>query len=148
MPVFFDELSSVVEAKLFFKESSGYCVPTNETYLISYAKDDYPTILASIDGHTPSIEVATIDGIEFLFLYYFAGGNQYILEIYTAKEGVLIKVSDLIIASNIRSIELTDDTILVKNQRLSATGKQEIESSLIRFRNNVFTRERIIGTEK
>lgn len=133
-----ENLGFLVAGKLFYKESSGYCIPTNETYLISVLDGVYPKIVSSLNGHTPKAEMVKVAGEDFLLIFYFAGGNQYILRLYKFFDGLLKEVNTPIFASNIRSIELVDDIVLVKNQAHSDGGEVVIESESYRYQDKQF----------
>jgi hypothetical protein len=133
-----ENLGFLVAGKLFYKESSGYCVPTNETYLVSVLDGGYPKIVSALNGHTPKAEMVKLAGEDFLLIFYFAGGNQYVLRLYKFCDGLLKEVNTPIFASNIRSIELVDDIVLVKNQVHSDGGEAVIESESYRYQDNQF----------
>ncbi|MER2491743.1 hypothetical protein [Catenovulum sediminis] len=133
-----ENLGSVVAGKLLYKEPSGYCVPTNETYLISMLDGGYPKIISTLNGHTPSAKMAKFGSEDFLLVFYFAGGNQYVLRPYKFVDELLKEVNGPVFSSNIRSIELVGDTILVKNQVYPNGEKVVIEVESYRYHENQF----------
>ncbi len=142
-----ESFGSLVAGKLLYKESSGYCVPTNETYLIRILDGGYPKILFALNGHTPSAKVAKLNGDDFLFVFYFAGGNQYVLRLYSFCDGELKEVNSPVFASNIRSIELFGDTVSVKNQVYPDGGEAVIESESYRYQDNKFVKIKKINNQ-
>ena len=38
-------IESIFSAKIFYKEQSGYCVPTYDTYLVGVLNQNYPIVL-------------------------------------------------------------------------------------------------------
>lgn len=133
-----ENLGSVVAGKLLYKKPSGYCVPTNETYLIGMLDGGYPKILSALNGHTPSAKMAKLGSEYFLLVFYFSGGNQYVLRPYKLVGELLKEVNGPVFSSNIRSIELVGDTILVKNQVYSNGEKAVVELESYRYHENQF----------
>ncbi|TMO89659.1 hypothetical protein CWC14_19245, partial [Pseudoalteromonas sp. S3260] len=43
------------QVKLLHKDKSGICLPTQDTYILSYNENNMPFLAARIQGHTPSI---------------------------------------------------------------------------------------------
>jgi hypothetical protein len=116
-------------AKLFYKDGGG-TLPTQEDYLVEIVNNSYPRIVDMLDGRVSNIQLADVDenkGNELL-VFYFAGGNQYGVRIYTING---IEVKPLIsqpVSSNMRSVEVKGKDIVVKNEELSAEGKRFIST--------------------
>ena len=134
----FKRLESLASGKLFYKESSGYCVPTNETYLVALSADGYPRILSLIQGHTPKVSMHTFESDEILLLYYFAGGNQYIMEPFKLNDDSLEKINAPSMSSNLRSIEIVDNLISVKNQNYSEELEAQVKTDKYQYKDNSF----------
>lgn len=133
-----NNLGSLVEGRLFYKNSSGHCIPTNETYLISVMDGGYPKILSTFNGHTLKAKMVKLAREDFLFVFYFSGGNQYVLRPYKFFNGLLKEINTPVFVSNIRSIELIDDMILINNQVYSDDGEATIKSESYRYQNGHF----------
>ena len=131
-------LKSLAAGKLFYSELSGYCVPTSDTYLVGQLNSGYPLILSVLRGHTPKAEVHNFNGHQILLVLYFTGGNQYILEPYLFGEESIERLVGPPLASNLRSIELVDDFISVKNQEYLANGELTVKTDFYRYRDDSF----------
>src|SRR6266540_3292135 len=110
--------------KLFYKERDGAIVPANESYVVELIGDSYPRIVDRLDGHSVSFQLADVDeneGDEVL-VFYFAGGNQYGVKLYTVHGIEIEPVKTQPHSSNIRSAKLNGKDIIVKSEERNAEG--------------------------
>ncbi len=121
-------------AKLFYKDPDGITVPANETYIIEVIDGAYPKIIDVIEGHSVKFQLADVDekkGDEVL-VYYFSGGNQYGVNIYTV-QGIDVKpLKAQPRSSNMRSVRLSGKEIIVRNEQRSAEGVRFISTEVYR----------------
>lgn len=115
-------------AKLLFKDQDGTILPTQEDYVVELINNNYPRIVDMLDGRVFNIRLADVDenkGNELL-VFYFAGGNQYGVRIY-AINGIDIKpLKSQPVGSNMRSVEVKGNEIVVKNEEVDSKGKRYI----------------------
>jgi len=113
-------------AKLFFKDEDGTTGPAEEDYLVEVINNSYPRIVAMLDGRVSKIQLADVDGGKEneLLVFYFAGGNQYGVRIYTVN-GIDVKpLKTQPVSSNMRSVQVKGNDIVVKNEEIGADGKR------------------------
>jgi hypothetical protein len=112
-------------AKLFYKGEEG-TLPTQEDYLVEIINNSYPRIVDVLEGRVSSIQLADMDenkGNELL-VFYFAGGNQYGVCIYTI-HGIEVKpLKSQPVSSNMRSVQVKGNDVVVKNEEIGANGKR------------------------
>jgi hypothetical protein len=119
------ETAALRGAKLFFKDEEGMA-PTQEDYLVEVINNSYPRIVDMLEGRVSKIQLADVDkGKENeLLVFYFAGGNQYGVRIYTI-HGIDIKpLKSQPVSSNMRSVRVKGNEIVVKNEEMGADGKR------------------------
>jgi hypothetical protein len=113
-------------AKLFFEDKEGITSPAEEDYLVEVIGNDYPRIVDMLDGRISKTQLADVDGGKEneLLVFYFAGGNQYGVRIYTIR-GIDVKpLKSQPVSSNMRSVQVKGNDIVVKNEEIGADGKR------------------------
>jgi hypothetical protein len=113
-------------AKLFFENKEGITGPAEEDYLVEVIDNDYPRIVDMLDGRISKIQLADVDGGKEneLLVFYFAGGNQYGVRIYTIN-GIDVKpLKAQPVSSNMHSVQVKGNDIVVKNEEIGADGKR------------------------
>lgn len=119
-----EDLTSLFEGELFFRDKIGACGPTNDAYLVGVLYGSYPQILEIFPhGHTPSAKIHRFGEEDVLLVFYTAGANTYVLRPYkfvVASYGFIglnpIEAEGRnFVSSNIRSIEAEGDTVVVRN---------------------------------
>ena len=132
-----DSSMKIGVAKLLYCDKSGDFMPTNERYIIIYSDDAYPIIGSIILGHTVSLKIEDVDGDGELELlsYYFAGGNQYVLELFEISEEKLFPFRNQPGSSNMRSIEIINKKIIVKNNVFTENGERKVEEDIYNIKN-------------
>jgi len=117
-------------AKLFFKDADGTMVPAEEDYVVEIINNSYPRVVDMLDGRVSKMQLADVDenkGNELL-VFYFAGGNQYGVRIYTVN-GIKVKpLKSQPVSSNMRSVQVNGGDIVVKNEQIDADGKRFISA--------------------
>jgi hypothetical protein len=112
------QITGIEAVKFLFKNKEhGHIEPANEHYICIYLQDNYPIINTIIYGHTLSLETRDIDKDNELELlvFYHAGGNQYALELFEIQEDKLLPFKHQPGSSNMRSIKIIDNKIIVRN---------------------------------
>lgn len=120
------DISDIKSGKLFYREASGACVPTTDTYLLVFIDGVLPRIAAVLKGHTLELDTISVDNTTYLAAYYFSGGNQYVLSLFEFEMDDLAPVKGPGLSSNIRSIVLDGSHIVVRNQVMDASGAREV----------------------
>lgn len=116
--------------KLFYKEHNGTVVPAYESYVVETIGDGYPRIIDRLDGHSVTFQFADLDGDarEELLAFYFAGGNQYAVKLYKVDGIEILPLKTQPHSSNMRSIRITGNVIVVKNQGGNTQGVRFIST--------------------
>lgn len=124
------ETVALTGGKLFYKNEEDITGPAEEDYLVEIINNKYPRIVDMLDGRITNIELADVDenkGNELL-VFYFAGGNQYGVRIYTVN-GIDVKpLKSQPVSSNMRSVKVQGKDIVVKNEGIGADGKRFVST--------------------
>lgn len=135
-------LKSLESGKIFYEDASGRCIPTYETYLIGRYHNRYLSILSVFNGHTPKVKLHELQNEQILLLYYSAGANQYYFEAYKFTGGLARNSIELIpgtpVASNMKDIEVTGDTVTVKNSERLTVEMGVVITDTYRYQDNAF----------
>ena len=128
---------SIYAAKLFYLDSDGNCLPTDDTYLVSFSERAYPQIIEKVPGQSLTAQVDSFDGDYVLSVFHQANSGQYALNMYKlvaahqAFNGLISKPVEVegrpfnTIISNLGSIEMQKDRIVVKNSVRSEAKKHQ-----------------------
>lgn len=101
--------------------------PSVEAYIVREFLASHPVIEDKISGHHLRIELINCNGGRFIAIYYFSGGNQYVLKLYSwMNNNDIIALSHQPNASNMRDIVFRGDQIIVKNQEYSNSKRGRI----------------------
>lgn len=127
-----DGLIEISVVKLLFLDRSGDLIPSNERYIVLHQENGYPIIGACISGHTVDLKLKDVDEDQDLELlvFYFSGGNQYALELFEISKGKIIPFKNQPNSSNMRSIEVKNKKIIVKNILSTDNVKRKITSDV------------------
>ena len=140
------QLKSIVEAKLFYVDSDGYCSPTDDTYLVRWIeKAYYPAVASVLDGHSPNARIEKFEGEDILLVFYFSPDDTYRMQPYqfktsgatNARRGIQ-QLEAPLFASNTGSIKVTDGIIVTQNQRSLSSGEQTIITETYRYEDGEF----------
>ena len=110
-------------AKLLYKARDGVLDETMDTYLIAFLNGRYPQIIDRFLGHTTTIKLFDLDsdGLDEVLVFFHAGNKQYKLKGYRLLEDLIHKeitpIDGMHLSSNMRSIEVLPEKMLVKNQQ-------------------------------
>lgn len=101
------------QVKLLHKDKSGICLPTQDTYILSYDENKVPFLAARIQGHTPSITFVNKNGVDYALVKYHSGNKLLVLKGFVYKHSSLEAIGDFTLTSNISRIEVNDTDITV-----------------------------------
>ena len=143
----------------FFHERGGYCAPTNDTYLVAKGRHNVPRIIMVFTGHTPRARIHELQGEKILLLFYFAGGNAYLLQPYrfalsahgfAGLEPIEVEGRHFNnFYSNMRSIEVAGDEVVARFQQRYRKGHSsgiELTTESYRYEGGGFVLQET-GTE-
>lgn len=117
--------------KLFYHDADG-TLPTQEDYLLEVVNGSYPRIVDMLNGRISNIQLAVTNGNKGreLLVFYFAGGNQYGVRIYSVN-GIEVKpLKSQPVSSNMRSVKVRGSSIVVQNEEIGADGKRFISTEV------------------
>ena len=130
-------VTSLVTAKFLFIDKDGFPSASNEFCLIAFVDQVYPKIIDVIFGHSPELDVfdAGEDGNQGVALFYTSGARQYCLRLYRLENDGCQPLDNEEVASNMHYIQLTNNTIVVKNQGFISENEVEIETKRFVIQN-------------
>ena len=83
-------------------------------------------VVDRINGHTVQASERSVGNNRFVFVHYFAGGNQYAVSVYVFTNGRLEKLQEQPPSSNMRSITIEGSALVVKNVENDDRGERRI----------------------
>src|SRR5437868_9224958 len=112
-------------ARLFYKDEDEDMTPTEDGYLVQVINNRYPIIVDTLKGPVASIRLADADEIkgDELLVFYCAGAHQYGVHIYTIDGTEVTPFKTQPVSSNMHSVQIKGNEIVVKNEETDANGK-------------------------
>ena len=105
------------QVKLLHKDKSGICLPTRDTYILSFS-EGIPFIATRLKGHTPEITLLEQDKNYYALIKYYAGNKLQVLKGYQIINSELYALPNFTLSSNVSNISIDEGVISVKNTKL------------------------------
>ncbi|MBE0384350.1 hypothetical protein PC2016_3636 [Pseudoalteromonas carrageenovora] len=105
------------QVKLLHKDKSGICLPTRDTYILSFS-EGIPFIVTRLKGHTPEITLLEKDKNYYALIKFYAGNKLQILKGYQVINSELYALPNFTLSSNVSNISIDEGVISVKNTKL------------------------------
>ncbi|MBB1338896.1 hypothetical protein [Pseudoalteromonas sp. SR44-2] len=105
------------QVKLLHKDKSGICLPTRDTYILSFS-EGIPFIATRLKGHTPEITLLEKGENYYALIKYYAGNKLQVLKGYQIINSELYALPNFTLSSNVSNISIDEGVISVKNTKL------------------------------
>ncbi|MEI8670598.1 hypothetical protein P4S65_21680 [Pseudoalteromonas sp. B131b] len=105
------------QVKLLHKDKSGICLPTRDTYILSFS-EGIPFIATRLKGHTPEITLLEKGENYYALIKYYAGNNLQVLKGFQLIDSELYALPNFTLSSNVSNISIDEGVISVKNTKL------------------------------
>ena len=105
------------QVKLLHKDKSGVCLPTRDTYILSFSEGS-PFIATRLKGHTPEITLLEKGKNYYALIKFYAGNKLQVLKGYQVIKSELYALPNFTLSSNVSNISIDEGVISVKNTKL------------------------------
>ncbi|MGO2129110.1 MAG: hypothetical protein ACTH4U_10250 [Pseudoalteromonas prydzensis] len=116
------------QVKLLHKDKSGICLPTRDTYILSF-NEGVPFIATRLKGHTPEITLLEKGDNYYALIKYYTGNKLQVLKGYQIINSELYELPNFTLSSNVSNINIDDGLISVKNTKL--VEEHSIDSAML-----------------
>ncbi|MEL0631135.1 hypothetical protein V6237_00015 [Pseudoalteromonas carrageenovora] len=105
------------QVKLLHKDKSGVCLPTRDTYILSF-NEGIPFIATRLKGHTPEITLLEKSKNYYALIKFYTGNKLQVLKGYQLINSELYALPNFTLSSNVSNISIDEGVIRVKNTKL------------------------------
>ena len=105
------------QVKLLHKDKSGICLPTRDTYILSFSEGS-PFIATRLKCHTPEITLLEKGKNYYALIKFFTGNKLQVLKGYQVINSELYALPNFTLSSNVSNISIDEGVISVKNTKL------------------------------
>ncbi len=120
--------------KIAYEDGYGNTTVSSERLIFAFRPDGTPFFLEKVEGHTFSFQEADLTGENGseLAVFFHSGGNQYCVIAFLRTNEHVERLHMPILASNLRSIRITDGSLVVRNLE-DRDGKHEVVRRVYKF---------------